>query len=175
MFFLENFCVKCKGDFKMKSFGKILLILAGVLVLFSIFACNSIKPYTPPPAETIRSKIVGEWFLIEMEDFEGTYYISDGISFVLPESPENGLHGFAGVNLYNGSAEFSDKDFILGPIGVTKMLGEDEEMESEENFLRLLSLCTSVKIEKITTADGNTYPHLILFNETDGIKLTFTK
>lgn len=159
----------------MKKITRLATLWAVCFVLFVMTGCESFKPYTPPPPETIRSKIIGEWFLIEMKDFEGSYYISDGISFILPESPENGLHGYAGVNLYNGSAEFTDKDFILGPIGTTKMMGEDEEMESEENFLRLLNLCTSVKLEKITNEEGNIYPCLVLFNETDGIKLTFTK
>ncbi|MCQ2595186.1 MAG: META domain-containing protein [Treponemataceae bacterium] len=159
----------------MKKIIRLPALCALCFAILAISGCNSIKPYTPPPPETIRPKIVGEWFLIEMQDFEGSYYISDGISLILPESPENGLHGFAGVNLYNGSAEFTDKGFILGPIGVTKMLGDDEEMESEENFLRLLNLCTSVRVERITSEEGNTYPRLILFNETDGVKLTFTK
>lgn len=159
----------------MKKIIRLPALCALCFAMLAISGCNSIKPYTPPPPETIRPKIVGEWFLIEMQDFEGSYYISDGISLILPESPENGLHGFAGVNLYNGSAEFTDKGFILGPIGVTKMLGDDEEMESEENFLRLLNLCTSVRVERITSEEGNTCPRLILFNETDGVKLTFTK
>ena len=146
------------------------------VVLMALLCSCSMSKYVPDPyANSIRPSICGEWFLQSMCDSDGSYEINDEITLVLPDNPRNGLHGSTGVNLYNGTADITDKDFFCGTIGVTKMDGDEEAMESEQEYLRLLPLCDTISLEVLPPADDDTLEmrKLILTNKAEGICLEF--
>ncbi|MBO4727988.1 MAG: META domain-containing protein [Spirochaetaceae bacterium] len=128
-----------------------------------------------PYANSIRPSICGEWFLQSMCDSDGSYQVNTEITLVLPEKPRNALHGSTGVNLYNGTADITDKGFFCGTIGVTKMSGDDEALESEQEYLRLLPLCDTITLEVLPPADDDTLEmrRLILTNKAEGIRIVF--
>lgn len=158
----------------MNKFVKLSVIFTVVLLLVS---CET-KKYVPDPyANSIRPSICGEWFLQSMCDADDTYKIIGEMKIVLPEQPRNALHGSAGINLFSGTADIFEKDFFCGTIAVTSMVGDDDEMESEENFLRLLQLCNKIYVQVLPSQNENTLEtrQLILANEAEGIRLEFVQ
>lgn len=152
------------------------IFLAFPAVLMAVlFSCSTQKYVPDPYANSIRPSICGEWFLQSMCDSEGAYNINAEITLVLPEKPRNGLHGSTGVNLYNGTADITDKGFFCGSIAVTSMDGDEELLEIESEFLRLLPLCDTIALEVLPPTDEDTLQmrKLILTNKAEGISLEF--
>ena len=147
------------------------------LVMLMLYSCSTEKYVPDPYANSIRPSICGEWFLQSMQDSEGSYNINSEITLVLPEKPRNGLHGSSGVNLYNGTADITDKNFFCGSIAVTSIDGDDELMEIEAEFLRLLPLCDTISLEVLPPAEDDmlNLRKLILTNSAEGIRLEFVQ
>ena len=154
---------------------KKLAFLFLIVSVFVLYSCSTQKYVPDPYANSIRPSICGEWFLQSMCDSDGSYQVNTEITLVLPEKPRNALHGSTGVNLYNGTADITDKGFFCGTIGVTKMSGDDEALESEQEYLRLLPLCDTITLEVLPPADDDTLEmrRLILTNKAEGIRIVF--
>ncbi len=154
---------------------KKLAFLGLIVSVFVLYSCSTQKYVPDPYANSIRPSICGEWFLQSMCDSDGSYEVNTEITLVLPEKPRNALHGSTGVNLYNGTADITDKGFFCGTIGVTKIDGDEEAMESEQEYLRLLPLCDTITLEVLPPADEDTLEmrKLILTNKAEGICIVF--
>lgn len=158
----------------MKRFFLLFLLIVPLCVFFS---CST-KKYAPDPyANSIRPSIYGEWVLRSMKDSDSTYEITSEVTLVFPEKPRNGLHGSAGVNFYNGTADITDKGFFCGTIAVTSMFGDEEDMETEANFLRLLKLCDTISVETLPPADKERLEMrlLVLSNNAEAVRLEFVQ
>ena len=147
------------------------------ILMAVLFSCSTQKYVPDPYANSIRPSICGEWFLQSMRDSESIYNINTEITLVLPENPRNGLHGSTGVNLYNGTADITDKGFFCGSIAVTSMDGDEELLETEAEFLRLLPLCDTISLEVLPPAEDDmlNLRKLVLTNSAEGIRLEFVQ
>ena len=154
---------------------KKLAFLVLIVSLFVLYSCSTQKYVPDPYANSIRPSICGEWFLQSMRDSEGAYEINTEITLVLPEKPRNGMHGSSGVNLYNGTADITDKGFFCGTIAVTSVDGDEEAMETETEYLRLLPLCDTVTLEILPPQEDDMLEirKLILTNKAEGVQLEF--
>lgn len=156
----------------MKKSGFLSILILSICIFYS---CSTEKYVPDPYANSIRPSVCGEWFLQSMCDSEGTYDISTDITLILPEKPRNGIHGSSGVNFYNGTADITDKGFFCGSLAVTSMDGDEELMEIEADFLRLLQLCDTISLEILPPAEEGTLEirKLTLTNSAEGIQLEF--
>ncbi len=154
----------------MKRIYKFSGLIALVLILFVLSACKTEKYVPDSYADSIRPSITGTWKLVSMKESPVEYYVSNKITFIIPEDPPHSINGSTGINLYNGTAWIQSEDFTCGAIAVTKIAGTQEEEKNESEYLRLLKACNKIKYGK----DG-TQPVLCIYNKEKTIELNFIK
>lgn len=126
----------------------------------------SLTPVTP-------EALTGGWSLYTMEDKDGEYPISCSVTMSFAFDEETEIFGLAGINNYHGIVSIDGTDITFGPIGVTKMAGLPEDMETEDNFLRILSDVTTICFSGNAEVEG--YTELYLLNPKTGSVLCFVR
>ena len=135
----------------------------------------------PEEEETVDSKLdlqvatveslTGGWTLYTMEDKNGEYPISCNVTMSFNFGEETEMFGNAGINNYHCIVSIDGLDITFGPIAVTKMAGLPEDMETEDNFLRILNDVN--KLGFVENQEG--YEELVLVNEKAGSSLCFIR
>lgn len=120
-----------------------------------------------PTAETLT----GGWTLYTMEDKNAEYPISCNVTMSFAFNEETEMFGCAGINNYHGIVVIDGQTITFGPIAVTKMAGLPEDMETEDNFLRILGEVNQIGF----TENIEGYEELVLGNEKTGAKLCFVR
>lgn len=139
---------------------KILLISVAFATIFA-FSCKTTnetsKTSTTTEKENVTKEtsmnIEGEWklskFIVngtEKEIFDATLVV---------QKNEDGSYLFAGnsgVNQYSGNVTIDKFGNLVAPnsYASTKMMGEPEKMEFEDEFLRVLSFVGKINVEKLS-------------------------
>ena len=117
--------------------------------------------------------LTGGWNLYTMEDKDGEYPISCSVTMSFAFDEETEIFGLAGINNYHGIVSIDGLDITFGPVGVTKMAGLPEDMETEDNFLRILSDVTTIGFSGNAEVEG--YEELVLMNPKTGSVLCFVR
>lgn len=185
----------------MKNFLPILIMLSALLLVFTgcqstpkteikteetTVPSENIVPVEPEKTipeedEIVDSKfdlqaataesLTGGWTLYTMEDKNGEYPISCNVTMSFNFGEETEIFGLAGINNYHGIVSIDGLDITFGPIAVTKMAGLPEDMETEDNFLRILG-----DVNKLGFVDNQEgYEELVLLNEKTGSVLCFIR
>lgn len=92
------------------------------------------------------SQIIGEWNLYTMEDNNGDYPINVAVTINFASDTSIQMTGISGVNRYFGTVVIKDNSFTSSAIGATKMAGPVPEMETEDNYLRILTGVNQIQI-----------------------------
>lgn len=129
-------------------------------------------PKLKPASE---EELLGSWWLFTMEDKDASFPISSEVTIIFDKDAEvSGLafFGMAAVNSYFGAAKIDGTMFVPSEIGSTKMAGIEEDMETENNYLRLLNTVNQIGF---FYAESGTLQELILQNAQTGTKLVFVR
>lgn len=119
-----------------------------------------------------QEKLTGGWTLYTMQDKDGEYPISCEVSMSFNFGEESEIYGCAGINNYHGTIQIEGfGDISFGPIAVTKMAGLPEDMETEDNFLRILSDVNQIAF--VDNSEG--IEELALYNVITGSSLCFIR
>ena len=92
------------------------------------------------------NQLGGSWTLYTMEDNNGDYPSNADVTIAFSVGDEVEMYGVAGVNRYFGAVVINGNDFTSHAIGATKMAGPIAEMETEDNYLRILNEVNSIQI-----------------------------
>ena len=95
-------------------------------------------------APVTEEKLAGGWILFTMDDGTESYPVSADTTFFYADGL---IHGCGGINSYSADCTIKGTEIVIGEIASTKMAGPTEDMESEDNFFRLLSSCNTISID----------------------------
>ena len=124
-------------------------------------------------APVTAESLTGGWTLYTMADKDAEYPISCSVTMSFAFDEETEIFGLAGINNYHGIVSIDGLDISFGPIGVTKMAGLPEDMETEDNFLRILSDVNKIGFTGNAEIEG--YEELVLMNPKTGSVLCFVR
>lgn len=106
--------------------------------------CSASDTTTPDGEPASPDALIGEWVVASIGTLDTTA-VGPTIEF----TPEGTVHGFAGVNRFNGNYTATDGQIEFGPLRSTLMAGPDDAMLVEQCLLSTL-----VDSQPATFGDG---------------------
>lgn len=97
----------------------IILIFTCMIVLMS--SCN-------------RIDLNGEWRIVSVGS--DTVETSQAVPTISFNEITNLIHGYTGVNIFNGEYEQEGKKLSISNVGLTRMAGPEEDMKLERKIIR---------------------------------------